>query len=87
MESDMANDDHRIENYDNSKKWYFKVFPENMDDKDLAIVALTIIAIVCILSWKFSTAVTVVSNIVTGIAGIVTGRALGGNAPTGEDVE
>ena len=49
---------------------------ENWDDKDLAIIALTVIAIVCILTWKFSTAVAVVSNIVTTIAGVVTGRAL-----------
>ena len=82
-------DDHRIENYDNSKMkgWSFRLFPEGMDDKDLAIVALTIIAIVCILSWKFSTAVTVVSNIVTAIAGVVTGRALQPKPPTGDEVE
>ena len=50
--------------------------PENMDDKDLAIVALMVIAIVCIITWQFDSAVTVVSNVVTAIAGVVTGRAL-----------
>ena len=47
-----------------------------IDDKDLAIVGLVIIALACILAWKFSSAVTVVTSIVTGIAGIVTGRAI-----------
>ena len=53
------------------------------DDKDLAIVGLVIIAVVCILAWKFSSAVTVVTSVVTAIAGIVTGRALQPKAPTG----
>ncbi len=47
-----------------------------IDDKDLAIVSLAVIAIICILAWKFDSAVTVVTSIVTGIAGIVTGRAI-----------
>jgi hypothetical protein len=58
-----------------------------MDDKDLAIVGLVIIAIVAILSWKFSSAVTVVSNIVTAIAGVVTGRALQGGGGGGGEPE
>jgi hypothetical protein len=70
---------------DRSRKWYFKMFPENMDDKDLAIVSLTIIAIVCVISWKFDSAVTVISNIVTAIAGIVTGRALTRGGGGGND--
>jgi hypothetical protein len=56
-------------------------------DKDLAIVGLVIIAIVAILSWKFSSAVTVVSNIVTAIAGVVTGRALQGGGGGGGEPE
>lgn len=58
-----------------------------IDDKDLAIVSLATIAIVCILAWQFSSAVTVVTSIVTGIAGIVTGRALSPNTPPGGEPE
>jgi hypothetical protein len=46
-----------------------------IDDKDLAIIGLVIIAVACIVGWKTQSAVTVVTSIVTGIAGIVTGRA------------
>lgn len=53
-----------------------------IDDKDLAIISLAAIAIVCILAWKFTSAVTVVTAIVTGIAGIVTGRALPPKPPS-----
>jgi len=47
----------------------------DFEDKDLAIITLTIIALAIIL-WGKTADSNIVSNIVCGIAGIVTGRAI-----------
>ena len=47
----------------------------NFDDKDLAIIALTIIAVISLLKLD-SDAVNIVTAIVSAIAGFATGRKL-----------
>jgi len=53
-----------------------KVFttPINFDDKDLVIISLTIIAIVAM--FKITSPVTIISNIISGLLGVATGKAM-----------
>ncbi len=48
----------------------------SVDDKDLAIVALTIITVVAIIIGDSSEAVGIAEKVVIAIAGFVTGRKL-----------
>ena len=47
----------------------------NFDDKDLVIISLTIIAIFSL--FKIASPIIIISNIVSGLLGIATGKKLG----------
>ena len=53
-----------------------KVFttPINFDDKDLVIISLTIIAIVAM--FKITSPAAIISNIISGLLGVATGKAM-----------
>lgn len=48
---------------------------KDFDDKDLAIICLTILGLGALLTFS-ADGLTVVTHIVTGVCGVVTGRAL-----------